>query len=160
MDDGRRNTRIVEGGSDIFGMGNGGTEDDGGPLARLFLSVPDDLVSHRRAVHDLRDLGHVVVGGCLAHGAQLFLDADVDDESARRHQMARRDQLAQATSNSKEQFSNSPALSNAILNAIIDALDAHTVLSRQALDSLPVREGLKEILLGPGRLYEALRSQA
>ena len=66
----------------------------------------------------------------------------------------------QATSNSKEQFSNSPALSNAILNAIIDALDAHTLLSRQALDSLQVREGLKEILLGPGRLYEALRSQA
>ena len=27
----------------------------------------------------------------------------------------------------------------------------------QALDSQSIRDGLKEILLGPGRLYEALR---
>jgi hypothetical protein len=52
-------------------------------------------VGYRRAVHDLRDLGHIVVGGRLAHGAQLFLHADVDDEGAWWHQMARGDQLAQ-----------------------------------------------------------------
>ena len=28
-------------------------------------------------------------------------------------------------------------------------------MSKQALDSEAVREGLKEVLLGPGRLYEA-----
>jgi type I restriction enzyme R subunit len=32
-------------------------------------------------------------------------------------------------------------------------------MSRQALDSAQVREGLKDILLGPGQLYEALRSK-
>ena len=66
----------------------------------------------------------------------------------------------QATNNTKEQFSNSPDLSNAILNAIMDALDAHSTMSRQALDSERVRAGLKDVLLGPAQLYEALRQQA
>ncbi|MET0743765.1 MAG: type I restriction endonuclease subunit R, partial [Microvirga sp.] len=65
----------------------------------------------------------------------------------------------QATNNSKEQFANSPDLSQAILDAIIDAFEAHATMSRQALDSARVREGLKDVLLGPGRLYEALRSR-
>jgi type I restriction enzyme, R subunit len=66
----------------------------------------------------------------------------------------------QAANNSKEQFSNSPELSKAILNAIIDALDAHNTMSKQALDSKKVQDGLKDILLGPGQLYEALRQGA
>jgi type I restriction enzyme R subunit len=33
-------------------------------------------------------------------------------------------------------------------------------MSRQALDSAKVRAGLKEILLGPAQLYEALRQRA
>ena len=36
---------------------------------------------------------------------------------------------------------------------------AHTTMSKQALDSERVREGLKEVLLGPGQLYEALRER-
>ena len=63
----------------------------------------------------------------------------------------------QAASNSKEQFSNSPDLKTAILNAIMEALEAHTTMSTQALESEKVREGLKAILLGPAGLYEALR---
>ncbi|MER8419894.1 type I restriction endonuclease [Mesorhizobium sp. M1329] len=66
----------------------------------------------------------------------------------------------QAVNNSKEQFANSPALSKAILDAVIDALEAHTTMSRQALDSKDVQEGLKDVLLGPGQLYESLRSGA
>ncbi|HZH09297.1 MAG TPA: type I restriction endonuclease [Microvirga sp.] len=65
----------------------------------------------------------------------------------------------QATSNTKEQFANSPDLSQAILDAIIDAFEAHSTMSKQALDSAKVREGLKDVLLGPGQLYEALRSK-
>jgi hypothetical protein len=45
-------------------------------------------------------------------------------------------------------------------NAIIDALAAHTTMSKQALDSERVREGLKDVLLGPAQLYEALRERA
>ena len=63
----------------------------------------------------------------------------------------------QANNNTKEQFSNSPDLQQAILSAVMDALAAHTVMSSQALDSQRIRDGLKEILLGPARLYESLR---
>lgn len=63
----------------------------------------------------------------------------------------------QANSNTKEQFAASPDLPTELVSAIIDALDAHEKLSTQALNSEPVRKGLKDILLGPGQLYEALR---
>ena len=46
------------------------------------------------------------------------------------------------------------------MNAIIEAFEAHSSLSKQALDSQKVRDGLKEVLLGPARLYETLRSRA
>ncbi|MCP5197242.1 MAG: hypothetical protein H6974_10710 [Gammaproteobacteria bacterium] len=46
-----------------------------------------------------------------------------------------------------------------MMNAIIDAFAAHSTMSKQALDSEGVRNGLKEILLGPAQLYEALREQ-
>ena len=66
------------------------------------------------------------------------------------------DKLAQqAASNTKEQFSNSPDLTKAILDAVIDAFDAHSSMSKQALDSEKVRNGLREVLLGPGQLWEA-----
>jgi hypothetical protein len=54
----------------------------------------------------------------------------------------------------------SPTLSKELTNAIIDALAAHTTMSKQALDSERVREGLKDVLLGPAQLYEALRERA
>ena len=65
--------------------------------------------------------------------------------------------IQQALQNTKQQFENSPALTKAIMDAIIDAFDAHTTMSKQALDSAKVREGLKDVLLGPAQLYEALR---
>ena len=68
--------------------------------------------------------------------------------------------VVQASNNTKAQFGNSPTLSQEIMNAVMDALTAHSVMSKQALDSEKVREGLKEVLLGPGQLYEALRDKA
>ena len=68
--------------------------------------------------------------------------------------------VQQAASNSKEQFSNSPDLKSALLGAIMDALEAHQSMSSQALGSEKVRDGLKDILLGPAQLYEALRTRA
>lgn len=67
--------------------------------------------------------------------------------------------VAQAKSNTKEQFANSPDLAAEIMNAVMDALAAHTTMSKQALDSSKVREGLKDVLLGPARLYETLRER-
>ena len=68
--------------------------------------------------------------------------------------------VQQAHNNTKEQFANSPDLKTELLNAIIAALDAHTAMSTQALDSETIRAGLKDVLLGPARLYETLRGQA
>ncbi|MBR8179415.1 MULTISPECIES: type I restriction endonuclease subunit R [Burkholderia] len=68
--------------------------------------------------------------------------------------------VQQAASNSKEQFANSPDLTDALMRAIIDAFDAHTTMSKQALDSARVRDDLKDILLGPAQLYEALRARS
>ena len=70
------------------------------------------------------------------------------------------DLVTQAMNNSKAQFAASPTLDRQLLDAIIDALDAHQTMSRQALDSDRVRAGLKDILLGPAGLYEALRERA
>lgn len=67
--------------------------------------------------------------------------------------------MQQANNNTKEQFSNSPDLATEIMNAVMDALSAHTTMSKQALDSEKVRSGLKDVLLGPAQLYEALRSK-
>ena len=63
----------------------------------------------------------------------------------------------QAANNTKEQFANSPDLKTELMNAIIAALDAHTAMSTQALESERVRDGLKDVLLGPAQLYETLR---
>jgi type I restriction enzyme R subunit len=68
--------------------------------------------------------------------------------------------VQQAASNSKEQFANSPDLKDALLDAIMDAFEAHQVMSSQALGSERVRDGLRDILLGPAQLYEALRGRA
>lgn len=67
--------------------------------------------------------------------------------------------IQQAAGNSKEQFANSPDLKQALMDAIMDALEAHTSMSSQALASERVRDGLKDILMGPAQLYEALRAQ-
>jgi len=65
----------------------------------------------------------------------------------------------QAANNTKEQFANSPDLQSEILNAIISALDAHTLMSTQALNSQAVQRGIKDILLNHAQLWEALRSR-
>ncbi len=68
--------------------------------------------------------------------------------------------VQQASSNSKEQFANSPDLKDALMHAIMEAWEAHQTMSTQALGSERVRDGLKDILLGPAQLYEALRARS
>ena len=62
--------------------------------------------------------------------------------------------------NTNEQFANSPDLMTEIMNAIMSALDAHSAMSKQALGSEKVREGMKSILLDYARLWESLREQS
>jgi len=65
----------------------------------------------------------------------------------------------QAAANSKEQFSNSPDLNKALLDAIIEAFDAHQLMSTQVLNSAQVREGIIDILLNHTHLWEDLRER-
>lgn len=67
---------------------------------------------------------------------------------------------AQAANNTKEQFARSPDLQGELMNAIIGALDAHTLMSTQALNSELVRAGIKDILLNHAGLWEELRERA
>ena len=64
----------------------------------------------------------------------------------------------QAKNNTKEQFASSPDLHSELTNAIIAALDAHNLMSSQALNSPKVQEGLKKILLDHANLYEDLKA--
>ncbi|MCU0716544.1 MAG: type I restriction endonuclease [Pirellula sp.] len=66
----------------------------------------------------------------------------------------------QAANNSKEQFANSPDLTEEIMNAIMDAMDIQAELSSRALNSPEMREGLKRIMLNQLDLYEKLRERA
>jgi len=68
--------------------------------------------------------------------------------------------VQQAASNTREQFANSPDLQTEMMNAIISALDAHTLMSTQALNSEVVRAGIKDILLNHANLWETLRARA
>ncbi|MBA3596215.1 MAG: type I restriction endonuclease subunit R [Methylibium sp.] len=66
----------------------------------------------------------------------------------------------QAMNNTKEQFAASPDLASEIMNAVMDALSAHTAMSKQALESEKLRGDMKDVLLGAGKLWEGLREKA
>ena len=68
--------------------------------------------------------------------------------------------MQQATNNTKEQFANSPDLKAELMNAIMGALDAHTLMSTQALNSPAIQGSMKDILLNNAGLYETLRAKA
>jgi type I restriction enzyme, R subunit len=68
--------------------------------------------------------------------------------------------MQQATNNTKEQFATSPDIDNELLGAVMAALDAHSTMSTQALNSDKVRAGLKDILLNYAGLWEALRAKS
>lgn len=67
--------------------------------------------------------------------------------------------IQQSSSNSKQQFSNSPDLRTVLEDAIMDAFTAHTSMSKQALESEAKQKGMLEMYLGPSELYERLRAK-
>ncbi|MDP2747932.1 type I restriction endonuclease subunit R [Pseudomonas sp.] len=66
----------------------------------------------------------------------------------------------QAANNTKEQFASSPDLTRVFIDALIDSHSAQSNLSLQALNSEQIQREVINLLLGPARLYEALRGQA
>jgi len=122
------------------------TEAGGGGLHDKQKALLSEIVER---VNDLFD-------GDLTDGDQLVYVNDVIKGKMLESEKLRQ----QAANNTKEQFANSPDLNDALLDAIMAALDAHTTMSAQALESQNIRDGLKAILLGPAGLYEALRQPA
>jgi type I restriction enzyme R subunit len=71
------------------------------------------------------------------------------------------DMLAQqASNNSAEQFAGSPDIDTVLGDALIEALDAHTLMSTQALNSAQVRRGIKDVLLNHLGLWQRLRERS
>ncbi|WP_431283163.1 type I restriction endonuclease subunit R [Humitalea sp. 24SJ18S-53] len=77
-------------------------------------------------------------------------------EGVRAKLMENAELQAQAAANTKEQFMNSPSLDVELMNAIIESMGAHQIMSKQALNSEAVRARIMAALLGPGGLWEAL----
>jgi type I restriction enzyme R subunit len=67
--------------------------------------------------------------------------------------------MQQAQANTKKQFAESPNLDQEFMNAVMDSDAAFAAMTKQILESERVRNSLKQILLGPGALYEALRQK-
>ena len=139
-DEGKRNLSI--GGDPVLlpsitGVGSGSVQDKEKALLAEILVKVNDLFEGELTEDDQLIYVNNVIKGKL-------LESDV--------------LRVQAQNNTKAQFATSPALANEIMSAIMDALAAHETMSSQALNSQKVRDGLKDILLGPGELYEALRT--
>lgn len=93
--------------------------------------------------------GELTTGDKLVYVNQVLLGKLLESDTL----------VQQADSNSKEQFATSPDLRRELLNAIMDALDAHTAMSTAALNSERLRDGLLEILLDHSGLWERLRAR-
>jgi type I restriction enzyme R subunit len=99
-----------------------------------------------RAINDLFE-GEVTEGDAVTYVDRVLKGKMMEDEGLR----------AQAQANTKEQFANSPDLTEALMQAIMDAMAAHQTMSTQALASQEKRARILATLLGPGQLWEALR---
>jgi type I restriction enzyme R subunit len=139
-DQGKRNLPLGAGESQkidpLAGAGGGSVQDKDKALLREIIEKVNDLFEG-----ELTDQDKLVYVNNVIKGKLL------ESETLRQ----------QASSNSKEQFANSPDLKTELLNAIMGALDAHTLMSTQALNSVTVQSGLKDILLNHAGLYEGLR---
>lgn len=67
--------------------------------------------------------------------------------------------IEQARNNGQAQFDNSPDLTPEITNAVMDASAAHEAMSKHVLASKELLAEIKSVLLGPGKLWEALRER-
>jgi type I restriction enzyme R subunit len=112
----------------------------------------------------MQDKQKALLGEIISKVNDLFASEVTDDHALayvngflRSQMLASEDLQNQARNNSRAQFDNSPTLRQQLLDAVLDSESSFGSMSRQALDSEAIREGLLQILLGPGQLYQALR---
>lgn len=124
------------------------------PLTEAGSGQPQDKHRMRiaeivRAINDLFD-GEVSEADAVTYVDSVIKGKMMENEALR----------AQAAANTPEQFANSPDLKEALMGAIMDALEAHQAMSSKALGSEAVRARILSTLLGPGELWGALRGLA
>ncbi|UUO09025.1 type I restriction endonuclease [Blastopirellula sp. J2-11] len=98
---------------------------------------------------------NTLFGGDTTDGDQLSYARTVAEKTLESEILQK-----QAANNTKEQFANSPDLSNQIMEAIMESMDIQTELSSRALNSPEIRAGLQRLLLDRLDLYEQLRARA
>jgi hypothetical protein len=82
--------------------------------------------------------------------AMVVVDTSIDDQlvyvnHALMGKLVESETLRQqATSNTKEQFGNSPDLNSELMNAVMDAQEAHSTMSTKVLNSAAVLAGIKD----------------
>jgi hypothetical protein len=125
-------------------------------VAQLGHGMADGQIRNSALSHSLHGnrIVHLFDGGELIEGDKLsYVNGEIKTK------MLESDMLKQHAANkTKEQFSQSLNVKRALDEAIIAALEAYENISRQAMNSDLVQEGLMDVLLGPAKLYEALRT--
>ncbi len=110
--------------------------------------MADDGVRDRRPVHDRVDLGHVEIVGRAAHLGELVLDADIDDEGARRHEMAGGDQFADPDLIGDVGEHRAQTALVAPVGRRGDAIDpAHGIALERGVDDAPIAVGCRVMRL-------------
>jgi type I restriction enzyme R subunit len=123
--------------SPVTELGSGQVQDRHKMLLREIVEAINDLFQ-----------GEVTEGDAVSYVDGVLKGKLLESETLR----------AQATANTKEQFSNSPSLHDELMKAIMDAMSAHQTMSRQALNSDTIQARILSVLLGPGELWQTLRS--
>jgi type I restriction enzyme R subunit len=140
---GKRNIGLAEGEAPkikpVGEVGSGSLQEKQKALLREIIEKVNDLFQGELTDDDALAYVHGFIRGKMLDSEELQL---------------------QAANNSPGQFASSPTLRKELLDAIIDSETSFQTMSRQALASEKVREGLLDILLGPAQLYEALKARA
>ena len=144
--------RMRDLGQQKLNLGGAGPADPLQPLTESGSGAVQDkrklqLAAIIQAINDLFE-GDVTEGDAVAYVDSVLKGKLLESETLQ----------AQAAANTKEQFANSPRLQEELTNAIIDSMAAHQSMSTQALSSAKVQAGILTALLGPGALWEALRT--
>ncbi len=139
------------------GQQNLGLSDENAPKLYPLTDAGSAAVHEKQkaSLNEIIEQLNTLFGGDTTDGDQLSYAKTVAEKTLESEILQK-----QAANNSKEQFANSPDLTNEILTAVMDSMDAQTELSRRALNSSEIREGLKSILLDRLGLYEKLRGRA
>ena len=114
----------------------------------------------------VRENDKVWLGVIIAKVNEIFGSDTTDGDklawlNTKKEKLLEKDVLVQqALSNTEEQFAGSPDLQKFFMDALIESYSAQNALDRAALNSTSIQADVLRLLLGPARLWEALRERS